>query len=259
MQEAVNGNTCDSNRLTTVKVSFPVNGCSTLKSLFHFTILGENKRKIHFHVHFPKTDQAPWSVISMWACRFAMPRHVQTRVPCPREELEMGFNEKRKQTTLIRPSPYQVSVLIMPVCTLTVPFTPLFFWLYCMPFWLSSMLVFPPSDQVPPGSSAEHPIINLLQAQNILPNTKSHALLATAPQPLWGCRGNGSQDCWWGSLLSCSHLKTQSEKVTMDPHLIFPCALCVCGATETKPGFFRKKSISLKTQVNNGLIACEGL
>lgn len=144
MQEAVSGSTCDSNRLMLLS-QFSCTGCSTLKNLFHFAILEESKRKMLSSCTFSKDRSGPTISgfrVSCLACRFAMPWHMQNRVPWPREELEMRFHNESFT------SPKHSSQHEVP-------------WLCCP------------------------------QPQSL---------------PVWGCSDNGSQDSWWGSLLSCSHL-----------------------------------------------------
>lgn len=141
---------------------------------------GKARGKCCLHVHFPKTHQAPWSVVSMSAaCYVDLPcPDTYLFLPWPREEVKTEFNEK---TTMIRHSPRQISVLTMPVGTWMAPFTPGFFSTVQHALLALLHASFPPSNQVPPGSSAEHPIINLLQVQNILPNMKSHGSVDHSP------------------------------------------------------------------------------
>lgn len=132
---------------------------------------------------------------------------------------------------------------------------------FCMLFCLSSMLISPPSNMVPLGSSAEHPTINLLQAQNILLNMKFHGCLGHSPPSQ--CEDAVTMDLRIVGGAGCSPALmwgAQSGGVIRDPHLTFPCLLCVYGEQLQKQNLDSlEKSISLKTQLNNGLLACKVL
>lgn len=182
MREGRSGKACGSNRLILI---FPVSVCSTLKSFFHFAILKlklreSHRRSLSSHAFF-------WArsgpVTSGSACAHTDDRThtcTQNGIPCPEEELETGFNEKTRHSV------HQVSVLASLLCTWMVPSVPAFVCTY------SSSIFIPPQTtiRIAPGSSPEHPVISLIQAQRLFP------LLCWAQlHSLWGPRITSVAGC----------------------------------------------------------------
>lgn len=109
-------------------MNFPINACSTLKSLFHFTIPKLRLRKSQRRkLSSGSFSRARWGLMmsgshgSCWHIEHHTHTWTQIKVRHSRKELEIEFNKEIRQSVLIRHSTHHVSVL-------TSPFYPPFCW-----------------------------------------------------------------------------------------------------------------------------------